>query len=223
MNDESTNLEAQNRVAAIVRSIDVAAPPSLHAAVGEMVGKSRSKRPSRWAFRRAPLLLGGAGGLAVAALVLILALGSAGQATPTVLQASALALYPSTQAAPEENPRTPGQLAISAGGIPYPYWGSRFGWQTAGARSDELHGRKVTTVFYTNRSGARIGYAIVTGAALPIPATGHTAVWRGVRFEVLHVAGATVVTWRRAGHTCILLSSKVSARTLLTLAQWQAT
>ena len=89
-------------------------------------------------------------------------------------------------------------------------------------RSDELGGRTVTTVFYANAAGRRIGYSIVDGQALALPIGGRAAVWHGTRFDVLHQGVSTVVTWRRDGHTCILVGSRVGAKTLLTLADWQA-
>jgi len=228
MNHESIDTDTQRRTAALVRSIDIAAPASLHDSVRELTTAAVGRKSTRsgWARRVAlprpsALLVGALASAAGLIVVLVLALDSGGSGAPTVLQASTLGLRPAAIRAPEENPQAPGQLAISAEGIPYPYWNRRFGWQTAGARSDEIGGRKVTTVFYANSAGRRIGYSIVAGRALPIPAGGHAAVWDGTRFDVLHTSGSTVVTWRRAGHTCILVGSKVSAKTLLTLADWQ--
>jgi hypothetical protein len=222
MSHPSTDSDAQQRIATLLSSIDVSAPASLHGSVRGMASRALP-RQHVWVRRRA--LLGGALAAAAALVVaIVLALGSStGPAAPTVIQASVLGLRPATVSAPSENPHVPGQLAISAGGIAYPYWGQRFGWQTAGVRSDRIGGRAVTTVFYANSSRQRIGYSIVAGQALPLPSNWHTATLRGVRFDVLHRADATVVTWRRAGHTCILVGSKVSAKTLLTLANWQAT
>ena len=227
MKHESTDTEAQCRTAELVRSIDVGAPATLQESVRGMVAEASRRGAasggrSRLALPRYSALLVGA--LASAAgliVVLVLALGSSSPSTPTIMQASVLGLRAASSAAPEENPQAPGQLAISTEGIAYPYWQGRFGWQTAGTRSDTLGGRNVTTVFYANSAGQRIGYSIVAGGALPIPGGGHTAVWRGTRFDVLRPGSATVVTWRRAGHTCILVGAKVSAKTLLTLADWQ--
>jgi hypothetical protein len=223
MSHESTDNEEQQRIAALIGSIDVEAPASLHGYVRGHVARAGT-RQRVWVHRR--MLLGGLAGAAALVVALVLALGSSSggpTAPPTVLQASALGLRPAALAAPEENPRAPSQLAISAAGIPYPYWDRRFGWHTAGVRTDRLGGRTITTVFYATSSARRIGYSIVDGQALAIPGDGQPAVWHGVRFDVLHPAGATtVVTWRRAGHTCILVGSRVSARTLLTLANWQA-
>ncbi len=74
-------------------------------------------------------------------LVLVLLLVSGGgSSAPTVLRAWALAREPATQSAPRESTSAPGRLAISAAGIAYPYWGKRFGWHAAGARTDTLAG-----------------------------------------------------------------------------------
>ncbi len=43
----------------------------------------------------------------------------------------------------------------------------------------------------------------------------------GVSFHVLSHANPTIVTWREAGHTCILTARGVSAGTLMRLATWQ--
>jgi hypothetical protein len=222
MSHESTDNDADQRVAALIGSIDVEAPASLH---GYVRGHVARARPRQLVWMRRRMLLGALAGAAGLAVALVLALGSSSgpAAPPTVLRASALGLRPATLAAPDENPRAHGQLAISAAGIPYPYWDRRFGWHTAGVRTDRLGGRAITTVFYATSSARRIGYSIVDGRALAIPSGSQPEVWHGVRFDVLHPAGTTtVVTWRRDGHTCILVGSRVSARTLLTLANWQA-
>jgi hypothetical protein len=228
--NESTDNDEQQRIAALIGSIDVEAPASLHGYVRGHVARA-GPRQRVWVHRR--MLLGGLAGAAALVVALVLALGSSSGPTapPTVLQASTLGLRASTRAAPEENPRAHGQLAISAAGIPYPYWERSFGWHAAGVRTDHIGGRTITTVFYATSSkrrsapptAERIGYSIVDGQALAIPAGSQPAVWHGVRFDVLHPAGATtVVTWRRKGHTCILVGSRVSAKALLTLANWQA-
>lgn len=227
MSDMSTPTDAeketQRATAALISGLDMRAPASLHYAIRELT--DGAPRPQRsWSGR--PLLAGAVASLAamILAVVLLLSSGDGGGA-PSVQQASALALGASTQSAPRESSSAPGHLTISADGIAYPYWGRRFGWHAAGARTDTVGGRTVTTVFYSSTSSGatrRIGYAIVGGPALAIPTAGHAASWHGVRFQVLRSGGATVVTWRRAGHTCILAGSGVSSRTLLTLANWRA-
>jgi hypothetical protein len=215
--------EAQRAIVTLIGSIDVPAPADLRRRVREMTDAA----PRRRRFSGRPLALAGAlAGAAVVVLALILALGGGSSSTPTVQQASVLAQRPATQSAPAES-SVPGRLTISAAGIPYPYWGQRFGWQAVGSRTDSVGGRMVTTVFYASRAGAaapkRIAYSIVAGAPLAVPTAGHAAVSHGTRYWVLGSGAKTVVTWRRAGHTCILVGSGVSSHTLLTLARWQAT
>ncbi len=215
--------ESRRDIATLIGAIDVPAPADLRRKVREMTDAApRARRvPGR------PLAWAGAlAGAAVVVVVLVLALGGGSSTAPTVQQASALAQRPATQGAPAES-SVPGRLAISAAGIPYPYWGQRFGWQAVGSRTDSVGGRMVTTVFYSSHAGAaaprRIAYSIVAGAPLAIPLAGHSTVSHGTRYQVLSSGSAAVVTWRRAGHTCILVGSGVSAHTLLTLARWQAT
>lgn len=210
-----SDIETVPETAASIRSLEaVQAPASLHRSLEELVRSA----PRRQRRRMPALRLAGAGALATAAVAaVVLALGGGSSRTPTVLEASSVALEPASLASPAENPRRQGVLEASVEGVSFPYWGGARGWPAAGARTDRLDGRVITTVFYTARDGKRIGYAIVAGSPLPMPATG-TAVDRGgVRFHVLHSAGATVVTWREAGHTCILAARGVPAHTLLRL------
>jgi hypothetical protein len=195
-----------------MRTLDaVHAPDSLRRSIEELTS---SARPRRRALRPR---LAGAGALAAAvAATAAIVLDVGAQRPPTVLQASRVALGPATLASPAENPRERGLLETSVEGVPYPYWGGRRGWPTAGARIDRLDGRRITTVFYLARDGKRIGYAIVAGHPLAEPSAGAVA-RAGVRFHVLDSAGATIVTWREAGHTCILVARGVPARTLLRL------
>jgi hypothetical protein len=44
----------------------------------------------------------------------------------------------------------------------------------------------------------------------------------GVSYRVLSQDGATVVSWQRAGHLCVVSGRGVNARTLLSLASWDS-
>jgi hypothetical protein len=78
-------------------------------------------------------------------------------------------------------------------------------------------GRKVTTVFYTGRTGKRIGYAITDGA--PLSGARGTSVTRyGVRFTLQRSGPARLISWVRSGHTCVIAGRTVSYRALLALA-----
>jgi hypothetical protein len=225
----AAELERQRHAVAILGSLrNTQAPAALHSSIQSLTAGAASPRRQRRRRRRvtARLRLAAAGALAaVAVAAFILALTTAGTTgEPTVQQAARLALGPATLAAPAESPRDHGVLASSVEGIAYPYWQSAFGWQAAGARTDRLAGRTVTTVFYTHSATyagpGRIGYAIVAGPALALP-NGAVSTLRGVRFHILTSDGATVVTWRRAGHTCILVARGVSSGTLVHLAAWE--
>ncbi|HEY3758863.1 MAG TPA: hypothetical protein VGL37_03830 [Solirubrobacteraceae bacterium] len=211
----SSGAVPERETPASIRSLDaVRAPASLHHSIGELVSSAPTRRR-----RRAPALrLAGAGALAAAAVAaVVLALGGGATPAPTVLEASRVALAPADRASPAENPTRQGMLQASVEGVSFPYWGGRGGWPAAGARSDRLGGRAITTVFYTAHSGKRVGYAIVAGSPLPTPRTGTVVERGGVRFNVLAGGGATIVSWREDGHTCILAARGLPARTLLDL------
>ncbi|MGA9876702.1 MAG: hypothetical protein WBQ21_12935 [Solirubrobacteraceae bacterium] len=219
----AVELERQRRAVGILTSIqDVQAPAALHSSIQSLAASARPRR------RRAAvsLRLAGAGALAaaaVAAFIIALIAGTTGE--PTVQQAASLALRPATLASPAESSRDRGVLDSNVEGIAYPYWQGNFGWQAAGARVDRLAGRTITTVFYTHNGTThtgpgRIGYAIVAGHPLTLP-RGTVRTLRGISFRVLTSEGATVVTWRQAGHTCILVARGVPSSTLVHLAAWE--
>jgi hypothetical protein len=231
----AAELERQRRALAIMRTLErVEAPTLLRRSIEtEAAGEGQSEavrsvsaRRVRRVGRPARMRLQAAVALAVVAVVAVaLALTTAGNsssptAAPTVLQASSVALGSSTQPAPTENPHNSRLLAASAAGVSFPYWGGEPGWQAAGARTDTIGGRTVTTVFYTAHGARRIAYSIVSGDALPVPPASAAIERHGVRFHVVRATGPTVVTWREAGHTCILTARAVDAPTLVHLASW---
>jgi hypothetical protein len=228
--DRSTELreeaERQRQAVAIIASLEsVRAPAELHRTVAALsAGVARRRRPRR-ALR---LQLAGAGALAaIAFAALAIALTTSSSGGPTLLlRAADVALRPATLAAPAQSASRRGQLTRSVEGIAYPYWQDSLGWRAAGVRVDRVGGRTITTVFYEpqharSAGSARIGYAIVAGRALPIPGGGSQISRKGIAFHVLSSHGATVVTWRRAGHTCILVARDVSGAALIHLASWQ--
>jgi hypothetical protein len=214
-------LAAQRRALAAMEPLRaISAPTELHAAVNSLVSAAPAPKHRRsGALRLAPA------GALVAAVALIAAFlaGSTGSSTPTVSHAALAALRPATLPSPAESHRQRGTLVRSVDGIPFPYWEQGLGWRTNGARTDQIAGHTATTVFYTPKSSAagspRVGYTILAGKALPVP-NAPAITRRGIHFRVLSADGATVVTWRRAGHTCILAARGVPASTLARLASW---
>jgi hypothetical protein len=217
--------DEQRRIAELLRSFDVSAPESLHRHVESLVA-ARQERHVAWrASRRvfSPVGLAGAGAVAAAVVAVAIAVGlGSGGSSPAVSfsQAAASTLRAATLPAPPESEAHYTQLAVAVNGVPFPYWSERFGWRSTGLRTDRVDGRLVTTVFYADSSGRRIGYAILAGT--PVPRVGGgVIVWRGgVSYRLLTENGTAVVTWLREGHLCLVSGRGVSSATLLRLASW---
>ncbi len=208
-----------------LRSIDVRAPEQLHRRIDALVDE-RSARASRRPPRArpfaglSPLGLSAAVAIVVVAVVLALGLPGGGSTALSVHDASALTLRAATMAAPSQSPHRQTQLAKAVDGVAFPYWADGFGWHATGARQDHIDGRAVTTVFYGDRAGRRIGYAILAGKPTPRLDGGRVA-WRGgTSYRLLAEDGAKVVVWLRDGRLCVLAGRSVSNTTLLALASW---
>jgi anti-sigma factor RsiW len=208
-------LAEQQRAVELMGAVEVCAPASLHRQVEGMIGTARRRR--RLATMRVGLAA--ATSAALAAIAVAIALSGGTSSGFSVQRAAALTLSPATTTAPVEDEAHRAQLVASVDGVPFPYWEERFGWRGSGARSDRLAGRSVMTVFYSNAEGRRIGYAIASGRA-PITHGGTVIKRWGVSYRVLSQDGATVVSWQRAGHLCVVSGRGVNARTLLGLASW---
>ena len=204
----------------------VKAPESLHKRVENMVEEAQSRAPARrrigWATPTGRFSIAVAGAALAAAIAIVLAVtlpGGGNSSTLTPRAAATLALAPATSPAPSESASNHSELTASVGGVAFPYWKERFGWRGSGARNDTVGGRKVTTIFYSNPSGRRVGYAIVAG---PAPASGGGALVRrwGVSYRISSQDGANVIVWRRGGRLCVMAGRGVSPHTLLSLASW---
>ena len=205
-------LAEQRHALTLLSAFDEPAPAALRASVKQRIG-ARATRTRR----RSMLLLPGAAALALGSAAIVVALGGGG-AGPTVTQAARFTLAAATLPAPAIDSANPTRLRTSAAGLPFPNWSQDGGWQAVGARSDALDGRRVRTVFYANRGGLRVGYAIVGGRALP-PAPGTTVtLYGGARFTLADLGRARMITWRRAGHTCVIAGRSVSDAVLEALA-----
>jgi hypothetical protein len=205
----------QEEIGAAIRATvsEVGAPSGLRRRVE---GQRRARGARRVATPRLAAGLVSAVAVAVVALVLI---GRPG-AGPTVADAASAALAPATAPAPARDRRHPWLLGAAVDGVAFPHWRERFGWRATGLRRMRLRGRPATAVVYRGPAGERLGYVIVSGAALRIPAPARVVTRGGVRFAVLGRGDAVVVTWRRAGNTCVVAARGVPAARLLTLAVW---
>lgn len=224
---------SESEIAELIRSVDVRAPESLHDAVETMIAERSSRglrrRARPRATPRAPRerayslrpRLAALGAIAAAILALAIVVGTSGSSsTLSVHDASALTLRAATAAPPAESGSNHTELVASVDGIAFPYWGAHFGWHATGTRTDSVDGRTVTTVFYENALGHRVGYAIAAGSA-PSQITGGVVARRdGTPFWLLTVDGHPVVAWKREGHLCVVSGRGVDGATLLRLASW---
>ena len=160
------------------------------------------------------------GAVAAALLVITLALPG-GPGGPSVSEAAGLALRGPLAAGPPPDPSAPGaRLEMHAGAVYFPNWAWDFGWKAVGQRADSFHGRQALTVYYRHGSDV-IAYTIVDLPALARPSA--PTIWiAGTDYHTLHVDGRIVVTWRRAGQTCILSGVNVSQTVLDRLAAWDS-
>jgi hypothetical protein len=224
VNDPSSNpTEAElKRIAATIRSAssEVRAPAELRERVDDLrAGRapaSPAKRRPWWTRFPAVATAAVAVGAAVLAIVVL-----PGGGEPSVTDAAAIAELPATEPAPAAEPDQPALLAANFEGLSYPDWQAEFGWRAVGERTDELDGRDSHTVFYENADGARIGYTIVAGDALPDPPGAERSVVDGVELAAFGADGANGVTWLRDGHSCVLAGEGVERSTLLELAAWK--
>jgi hypothetical protein len=231
MTERPTQIEDEQRhVAELLRSFDAPAPESLHRRVEALVAARRGHRFTRPAGRdrpgrhrpfSSPLGLVGAGALTAALVAIAIGFGLGGGSSALSLrQIAAPTLGAATLPAPPESGAHHAQVAAAVDGVPFPYWGERFGWHTTGAREDRLDGRTATTVFYANAAGRRIGYAILAGSPAP-QVRGGVIAWRGgMPYRLLTENGASVVVWQREGRLCVLSGNGVSRAALLRLASW---
>jgi hypothetical protein len=225
---ETSHIEdEQRRIAELLRSFDAPAPESLHRRIESLMASHQSQfapgSPRRGVRRFSSLGLASAGAVAAAVVAVAITVGlGGGGSAPTVSfgQAAASTLRAATLSAPPESQVHHAQLAVAVDGVPFPYWSERFGWRSTGSRTDRVDGRSITTVFYGDSSGRRIGYAILAGTPAP-RVSGGVIAWRGgVSYRLLTANGAAVVTWLRDGHLCVVSGRGVSSATLLRLASW---
>jgi hypothetical protein len=181
-----------------------------------------AQRPSRPARARRRVVFGGglAGALAAVGLALALILPAGTPGSPSVSQAASLAVLGANSPAPTTDPKSPAKLDAGIEDVYFPNWSARFRSTATGARSDHINGRLAVTVYYQWR-GQQLAYTIVGAPALKMPSARVTRLGTTV-FRTLTQDGRTVVTWRRAGHTCVLSAKGVPPIVLQRLAAWEA-
>jgi len=191
---------------------DVRAPQSLREAIERERGRAPTRARPFW--RRHRLGLAAASAAAAALAVVVIALQVGGNPTePSLSRVYAAARLDATKSAPRPVGGTPPQLDAKVGSLVFPDWEASFGWKAVGRRDDTLAGRPVTTVFYRNPEGARLGYAVVSGDTLGTEPPGREVTRKGKTYHVANVGGRTIVTWNQQGHTCVIAASSEVPRT----------
>jgi hypothetical protein len=202
---------------------DAQAPPQLRARIAELQDAARPQRHRRsgpaW-LRRPRVALPALGGTLTAAAVAVALVVGGGAAGPTVNDAAALALAHPTGGAPAVVGGV--NLDASVGGITFPNYTYEWPkWKATGARHDTVGGRDATTITYSGPKGD-VGYTIVDGKPLPIPEHARSVSRSGVDMVVYEKNGATVVTWRQDGHTCVLAGRGPGVESqLVKFASWE--
>ena len=199
---------------------DVRAPQSLR----EGIERDRERAAARaqapfWRRHRWGLAATGAAATALVALAIALETGSNENADPSLTKVYSTARLDPTQAAPAPRGGTPPVIDAKVGALEFPDWQEKFGWKAVGRRDSNVSGRPVTTVFYRNPDGARLGYAVVAGD----PVGGHPAGRQVTRkrntYHVARGGKRTIVTWTQQGHTCVIVApSAVQQSSLVDLA-----
>jgi hypothetical protein len=210
----------EHQVEEIVRLLHEAAgrdraPARLRAAI-------EASRPSARTQTRRRIGYGGAlaAGLAALALALVLVLPAGTPGGPSLSQAASLgALAPSAPPPLPDSSAPQVKLGRNIQEVYFPNWESRFGWRAIGQRTDRIDGRQAVTVYYGWHQ-KEIAYTIVAAPPLSTPAAQTTMV-NGTLLHTLTLTGRLIVTWRRAGHTCVLSGIGVNAGVLQKLAAWR--
>jgi anti-sigma factor RsiW len=206
-------VDRQRRGALAVQTLSsVEVPSSLQSAVDAERRKSGNRRrPGR--VPRLAL----AGAVAAVAVLVAAVFLTRGPGAPTVADAARLATEAPTAPAPARAGTSRTQLAIGVGGVAFPDL-SRYGWQAVGVRRGRLDGRDATVVVY-GKDGRRLSYVIVGGKGLSRPSAGQATNVGRVEYTTLRVNDRLAVTWRRGGHTCVLIG-QAGRPELLKLASW---
>lgn len=197
--------KGEARIAAAMA--DVRAPQSLREAIERERQRAASRaRPRFWRRYRWGLAAAGTAAAMLAVVAIALDTGGSDTTEPSLNGVYAAAGLDPTEAAPRSVGGAPPVLAAQVGNLAFPDWRESFGWEAVGRRVDEVSGRDVTTVFYRNPEGIRLGYAVVAGAALGDDPPGREITRNGKTYNLARNGDRTIVTWTQQGHTCVIVA-----------------
>jgi anti-sigma factor RsiW len=207
-------VDRQRQAVGAIRTIaDEPVPEALRDGVEARLRPTRSSRTFDNLFRWRPAL---AATVAVAAAAVALVLVLSGGATqPTVADAAQLGTTQPTGPAPQPAPNG-ARLNVGIDGVTFPELQRTYGWRPTGVRADRVDGHDALVVFYA-KGERRIAYVVVGGDALGGDSGYGRTTSRGIDFRTFSVGGRPAVTWRRNGHTCVLIGT-ASTPELISLA-----
>jgi hypothetical protein len=219
LTEEELALAREGEALISAATADVHAPQSLREAIERDRQRAavRARAPF-WRRHRWGVVAAGTAAAALAAVALALETGG-DNGDPSLDKVYATAQLNPTSAAPAVAGGEPPVLDANVGALEFPDWREKFGWKAVGRRESDLAGRRVTTVFYRNAEGARLGYAVVAGDALGGNPAGRPVEHKGKTYDVARGDERTIVTWTQQGHTCAIVApSEVPQSTLVDLA-----
>ena len=217
LTEEELALAREGEALISAATADVHAPQSLREAI-ERDREGAQARAPFWLRHRWTLVAAGTAAAALAAVAIALETG--GDSTdPSLNKIYAAAQLNPTRPAPAQVGGTPPVLDAKVGTLEFPDWREEFDWKAVGQRDEDLSGRRVTTVFYRNPEGARLGYSVVAGDSLHGNPAGRSVERNGNTYDVARGDERTIVTWTQQGHTCAIVApSAVPQSTLVDLA-----
>jgi hypothetical protein len=216
LTDEEQALARKGEALISAAVADTRAPQSLR----EAIERDRERAAARatapfWRRHRWGLAAAGTAAAALAAVAIALETGGDDSTGPSLANVYAAARLDPTETAPAPVGGTPPVLDAKVGALEFPDWRQKFGWKAVGRRNSNLSGRGVTTVYYRNPDGARLGYAVVAGDPLGGPPAGRPVRHKGNTYHVARAHERTTVTWTQQGHTCVIAAPSAVPRSSL--------
>ncbi len=111
----------------------------------------------------------------------------------------------------------PAVPADAAEGDGFDDFAARAGWAPVGARSDDVEGLAITTVFW-GREGRRVAHTVVPGDPVVPPDGARRTGRRGVLLHSFDAGPRTAVTWTEDGRTTVISAIGVGRGELYDLA-----
>lgn len=212
----TAELQRQRRATTLVAAAQrrTRAPAELRA----RVGAERMRRRPFIAGRRIGLATGGIAVAAVALVIALLVIPSG--VTGERLLAEAAATHAKPVEGPAPQPLTPTLLDKEAFGVAFPDWRSEFQWEAVGVRADRVQGRDVITVS-DRKDDATVGYSVISGDPVDVPESVRTVDRDGVPVHLFRDGDRTIAVFERGGRTCVMSAVGVPDETLVKLAAWQ--